>query len=94
MQSTWSDISPDLKSIKDVLEPLKSFIQASHSSNDIVLIQGDFGAVYEMVNFCKALDLVCVYATTKRIVIEHENEDRQSIKKSIFEHRRFREYGI
>lgn len=44
-----------------------------------------------MVNFSKDLGLIPVYATTSREIEEFE-ENGKTIKKSIFEHIRFREY--
>ncbi len=93
LQNIWSDISPDLKILTDLLEPIKQFLNENVAKNDVILIQGDFGAVYIMVNFCKSLGLKTVYATTKRMVSEFKNDNGQCVKKSIFEHRRFREYG-
>lgn len=92
LQTIWSNISPDLENLRELLEPIKSFLVSYSKKGDIALIQGDFGAVYTMVNFAKSLELVAIYATTKRDVIE-EIVDGKSVKKSIFEHRRFREYG-
>ena len=91
LQKIWSNISPDLQTIQDILEPIKEFIKTNSNQDNVVLIQGDFGACFIMVNFCKDLGLKTLYATTKRIAQEYE-KDGKMIKKSIFEHRRFREY--
>jgi len=93
LQKIWSNISPNISSIKELLPEIKIFTQNNTKKYDVVLIQGDFGAVYEMVYFCKSLGLVCVYATTKRKTTEYINKKGEAVKKSIFEHRRFREYG-
>ncbi|AFI06629.1 hypothetical protein HCD_08225 [Helicobacter cetorum MIT 99-5656] len=58
----------------------------------MVLISGDFGAAFNMVNFCQNLGLLCVYATTKRECAESVNEKGELVKTSIFRHVRFREY--
>ena len=92
LQQEWSNVSPDLESLQDVLKPIQNFIKMSGRKDDIVIIQGDFGACYNMVNFAKSLKLIPVYATTKRTASEYKNEEGQTVKKSIFEHRRFREY--
>jgi len=91
LQEIWSSIPSDEESLKEYLKPLKKFLEERASLGDVILIQGDFGAVYSMVNFAKSLGLKAVYATTKRTV-EEIVEDGKTIKKSIFEHRRFREY--
>lgn len=93
LQNNWSNIPSDIESLKEYLMPFKNFLESNSINKDVVLIQGDFGAVYQMVNFAKDLGLETVYATTKR-VIEEVVVDNKTVKKSIFEHRRFREYGI
>ncbi|MBD3842082.1 MAG: hypothetical protein IE909_09400 [Campylobacterales bacterium] len=92
LQQIWSDISPDIISLEQTLEPIKKYIIRILQKDDIVLIQGDFGATYIMVNFIKELDAIPVYATTRRKIEEIIDEDGKTIKKSIFEFRRFREY--
>lgn len=91
LQNLWSNIPSDLSNLSKYLQPLKDFLVKNLGKNDIYLIQGDFGAVYQMVNFAKDLGLKAVYATTKRVV-EETIIDGKTVKKSIFEHRRFREY--
>ena len=91
LQKLWSEIPSDLESLNDYLNPVKEFLGNSSDLGDFVLIQGDFGATYALVNFAKSLGLVPVYATTNR-VIEEVEENGKTIKKSVFEHIRFREY--
>ena len=91
LQKLWSNIDPDLESLNDYLEPIRTFVKNSANEEDIVLIQGDFGACYNLIEHTKFNNLVPVYATTKRLVEEYI-KNGQSIKKSIFEHRRFRRY--
>lgn len=91
LQSIWSDISPDLESLESTLEPIKAFVKEVSSKGDLILIQGDFGASYMMVNYAKVCALISVYATTYRVVEEYMKEGKK-VKKSIFEHGRFRIY--
>ena len=92
LQQIWSQIDPDLASLQEILEPLKEYLHKEASKGDYVLIQGDFGAVYLMVEYAKKLGLIPVYATTKRRVLEYIDTDGNTVKQSKFEHRRFREY--
>jgi len=92
LQDVWSNISPDIESLHDTLQPIKEFVRKNLHEGDIALIQGDFGASYIMVNFVKELRIKPLYATTKREIQEFE-QDGKTIKKSTFEFRRFREYG-
>jgi hypothetical protein len=92
LQHTWSNISPDIENLNEILKPIKEFLLHHSSNGDLVLVQGDFGAVYSLVNFSKAQELIPIYATTKRRIQEYKNAKGEQVKKSIFEHRRFREY--
>lgn len=91
LQNLWSNVPEDLSELHEFLEPFKTYSQQNIQQNDIVLIQGDFGAVFNMVNFLQKLNITCVYATTKRVV-KCEKIDNAIVKKSIFEHVMFREY--
>ena len=91
LQELWSNIPSELISLKEYLLPFRNFLAENSNFEDVVLIQGDFGAVYQMVNFANDLGLKSVYATTTRL-IEEIIVDEKTVKKSIFEHRRFREY--
>lgn len=93
LQTTWSNIPSDIELLKEYLLPFRNYLVENSKYGDVVLIQGDFGAVYQMINFAKDLGLKTVYATTRR-VIEEVIVENKTVKKSIFEHRKFREYGI
>ncbi len=91
LQTLWSNIPPELENLDNYLSSLKNYIRLAAKSGDYILIQGDFGAVYEMVTFSKNLGLIPIYATTKREVVEEKQGDK-IVKKSIFKHIRFRKY--
>jgi hypothetical protein len=91
LQTIWSNIPADIDEVKSYLQPIKEFIQMKLNRGDMALIQGDFGAVYNMVNFTKDLDIIPIYATTKRETKEIF-KDGKIIKTSIFKHTRYREY--
>ena len=91
LQKLWSNIPPDLPNLKEYLTPIKNFLKENAKEGDIVLIQGDFGGCFEMVNFVKSLNLKAVHSTTKRDVIEKTVNGKVE-KFSVFEHVIFREY--
>jgi len=91
LQSLWSNVPAELESLKNYLLPLKEYIKNNAKKDDFVLIQGDFGAVYEMVNYAKKLNLTPVYATTKRETQE-EIQKEKVVKISKFKHIRYRKY--
>ncbi len=91
LQQLWSNIPPDLTALSAYLEPLKAYIREHANAGDVVLIQGDFGGCYEMVNFVKDLGFVAVHSTTKRDVVEKTVNGKVE-KFSRFEHVIFRCY--
>ncbi len=91
LQNIWSTVPTDIVNLSEYLQPLKDFVKQNFKKDDIALIQGDFGASYMMIHFCKNLGLVCVYAKTKREV-EEVVVDGTTVKKSIFKHKGYREY--
>ena len=91
LQNLWSNIPPTLERLSDYLAPLKEYIRDKSKEGDVVLIQGDFGGCYEMVNYVKSLGLTAVHSTTKRDVVE-KTVDGKVEKFSRFEHVIFRLY--
>ena len=64
------------------------------SAGDYVLIQGDFGACYLMVNHVLDRECIPVYATTERQAKETRLEDGRVELTHTFQHVRFRQYGM
>ena len=91
LQKVWSNVPPDMGNIKEYLEPIVYFLKDSLNSEDVVLVQGDFGVTCYMARVVKELGGVAVYATTKRDVVEIRVGDKIE-KRSVFEHVMFREY--
>lgn len=57
-----------------------------------VMVQGEFGLTYQMVNRLKKEGIQVIYASSQREVQEVQNEKGETIKESIFQFVRFREY--
>lgn len=87
----WSDIDPSEKSIIKFVEVYKDKLKKQAKVGDVLLVQGDFGATYNMIRFAKNMGLIAVYATTNRIVSEQVENGKVVIKRE-FKHARFREY--
>lgn len=87
----WSDIDPSEKSVIKFVEVYKDKLKKQAKAGDILLVQGDFGATYNMIRFAKNMGLIAVYATTNRIVSEQVENGKVVIKRE-FKHARFREY--
>jgi len=92
LQKLWSNIPPDIHSIKDYLVPLKEWLIGEAKPKDFVLVQGDFGATYIMVDLALSKGFVPIYATTKRYAEERigPGGEIQLIKR--FSHTQYRQY--
>ena len=91
LKSIWSQVPNSLNNLDKYLEQIKLFLKMNSLKNDYVLIQGDFGATYEMVNYTKELNLNAIYSTNKRDSKE-KIENNKVIKTSSFEHYKYRKY--
>ena len=87
LQKKFSNIPPELETLTEFAKPFKTYLQEKVKEGDFILIQGDFGFCFILVEFCKQNNLIPVYATTKRIVVEENG-----IKISKFQHIKFRRY--
>lgn len=92
LQNIWSNIPPEPPTIKDYLKDILNWLKEKANPKDLVLVQGEFGAVYITVNFCKKTGLVPIYGTTKREVIKETLSDGAVKVERFFSHVRFREF--
>jgi len=91
LQERFSAVPPELESLDTYIRDFVEFLVRYAQPGDYVLAQGDFGLVYRIVELAKAMGLVPIYATTRRVVLE-EKRGEETIKISRFEHVRFRRY--
>ena len=91
LQERFSNIPPEIDDIKEYANIFLKFLKENASKDDYILIQGDFGVVFWVVEFCKENNLKAVYATTKRVVKE-KNINGKVVKISEFKHIKFRFY--
>ena len=94
LQAMWRQVPADLEGIDGYLAPVKDWLSAEGRPGDFVLIQGDFGATWIMVNHAFKLGLVPVYSTTERQAEETITDDGTVRLVHHFRHRRFRRYGM
>jgi len=91
LQNKFSNVPPEIEDIKKYSKDFTEFLKDNAQKEDYVLIQGDFGVVFNLVEFCKENNLKAIYSTTKRIVKE-QVIDGKVVKVSEFKHIRFRNY--
>ena len=92
LQNMWSNIPPEIPSIKNHIQDIFVWLKENSNLDDLVLVQGEFGAVFITVDFCKKTGLIPIYATTKRVVTEKVLPDKTIQTKRNFDHIRFREF--
>ena len=55
LQDKWSNVLPELSDLDEFITDFEKFIKTNMKMGDVVLVQGDFGATYGVVNFCKKM---------------------------------------
>ena len=91
LKQTWSNIEPDGELPIDVLTPIKNWIIQESNEQDYVLVQGEFGATFYLVDYCFNIKRIPIYATSIRQV-EEKVQDGVTITNRIFKHVNFRKY--
>jgi len=95
LQQRWGNVPPEIDelSLKSYLEPFCEWLEDANEK-DFVLIQGDYGASYCMVQYALRKGLYPVYATTKREAVETVLSDGTVKTERLFRHCRYRNYNF
>jgi len=91
IKSIWANISPFGPLPMDQIGKVVEWIRKESNEGDYVLIQGDFGATYYVVDYCIKNKRIPIYSTTKREVEEYIRDGQVEIKRT-FKHVNFRKY--
>ncbi|MBP7139358.1 MAG: hypothetical protein KBA47_00295 [Caldisericia bacterium] len=91
LQEIWSNVNPHIHE-NEKLDKIKSFLKENGKKGDYVLIQGEWGFTYHMVNFSKDIGLIPVYSTTERVYEEEIQPDGSVKNIHFFKHIKFKEY--
>ena len=94
LKQLWSMVPPELEGINRYLMPLQDWLSSHARVADFILIEGDFGATYLMVQFAFKKGLVPIYSTTDRDAVEEHDPDGTIRLVHHFKHCRFRKYGL
>jgi hypothetical protein len=94
LKNLWRQIPSDLPKITNYLEPVKNWIARQAKKNDYVLIQGDFGVCFIMVNFAFEIGLIPIYSTTEREAVEEHKTNGTINLSHQFKHQIFRKYEV
>lgn len=87
----WANIPPHLDHLDVYLSEIMDWIDLNGQSGDYALVQGDYGATMKVVNHCISKDIIPVYATTSRKIVEEKIGEKVRISRE-FEHVKFRKY--
>ncbi|ETJ36402.1 hypothetical protein Q604_UNBC09336G0003 [human gut metagenome] len=91
IKKIWGNINPISNLDTKFLEPVVLWISQSSKEEDYVLVQGEFGATFYIVDYCFKNNLIPVYATSLRRVDEIRQGDRV-ITNRVFVHEGYRKY--
>ncbi len=89
----WAGIPPQPDAIRDILQPIFSWIDQQASTGDFLLVQGDFGACWLVLEHIQSTGILPVYATTDRKAVERKIDNNTVQLTHTFSHVRFRQYG-
>ena len=92
LQKIWSQILADGDLPIQNLNKIVEFLQNSSVKGDYVLVQGEFGATFYIVDYCFKNSLIPIYSTSKRNTVEKMAENGKIEKISYFQHVNFRKY--
>ncbi len=92
LKQLWGNIPADLPSIMDVIKPFKDYLKNNADPLDYVLIQGDMGCTYALINYAFEIGLIPCYATTKRVTVTEEDNDGIVNLNKQFKHIIYRKY--
>ncbi|MHA1380380.1 MAG: CRISPR-associated protein Csx20 [Candidatus Helarchaeota archaeon] len=92
LRELWRAIPPTLSSINNYIIPIYEWVEENGIASDYILIHGDFGAVYLLVNFAFLKKLIPVHSTTERKVIERVISGNIIKSERVFKHTIFRKY--
>lgn len=87
LQDLWSNINED----DDYSTIFFEYLERNAKENDYVLVQGEWGATYKMINFCKIKKFIPIYSFSRRVAYE-ELREGILVKTSYFKHIKFKKY--
>ncbi len=92
MRNYWSNISPEGQFDLNKLHRITDKISKLLKENDVVVVQGEFGCTFYVVDFCNKMKFTPLYAASSREYTEVINPDGSVQRNHLFRHVQFREY--
>lgn len=91
LQDIWSDVKCD-DSYYIGIEKMKKFMIENLREGDYIIVQGNWGYVYELVKLAKEKGIHAIYSFSYRNSEEEILKDGISLKLSKYKHIKFIEY--
>lgn len=92
LQQLWSNIPDEGEWDEKWIEPIKSWLLDQLNAEDILVVQGEYGATVSLVSWLQKIGYTPYYTTTKRVVREVKQEDGTVLVQRQFKHTMFRKY--
>lgn len=93
VKALWAKVPPELPALDQYLQPVRNWLNSAARPDDLVLVEGDFGATFLTVLHAIRLGLRPVYAATRRDAKAVQQPDGSVQLTHRFRHCRFRTYG-
>lgn len=90
LSAKWAQIPPSKNLDMNVIRSVLIWLQNAEKE-DVLIVQGEFGSTFYIVDYALKNGLKPLYAVTKRVAEEKRNGE-EVIKQYVFTHCCFREY--
>lgn len=91
LSKLWSQIPPEKENTEIVRSVVLWLKSSGAKDGDLLIIQGEFGSTFTLVDYALKNHLVPLYATTKRVAKESRNGEKVQ-REYVFEHVSFKKY--
>lgn len=90
LSAMWSQIDPE-KDTNEIVQKVIDWLAVTQKG-DFLIVQGEFGTTFKLVDYALKNGLVPIYATTRRVAKEVRDGERIH-REYIFEHVCFKRYA-
>jgi hypothetical protein len=92
LQERWSNVDPLLDDITGYISEIITWISGCSVEGDYLLVEGDFGMTFAVVNWALNNKRKAVYSTTGRDYSRSKDSDGSVVNIHRFRHVKFRHY--
>jgi len=94
IRKIWMGVNPKGDDVTYQLDSVMSWLEYTTKNGDFILVQGEYGAAFFIVDYCFKTGLIPVYATSERQYAERKLIDGSVERKHVFKHIQFRRYKV